>query len=162
VGNLGALVTQSAGSDPVRHRQAGLVVPLRGIWGPSIDRFYVVGLDGTFLRMDGFPDLQVTEITGAPRVYLRDIWGLNMGDVYIAGWNGTIVHFDGQEVRELLDGRKHFTDQRLESVLGFERPPLPPRKEGDPEPPEPPPDALVTGASPVFVGGVTATLLQGP
>lgn len=164
VGNLGAIVTQPEGAEPARFRVAGLVVPLRGIWGPGVDRFYAVGLDGTLLRSSGFPALSITEITGAPRVYLRDVWGLSMSDVFLVGWNGTIAHFDGQTVTELLeaDSGERFTRSRLESVLGFRRPPPPTRQPGAPAPPEPPEDALITDAGPVFIGGVTATILRGP
>ncbi len=112
VGNLGLILRADKDGNWWRQRIDGLNKPLRSVWGPNTDRFYIVGLEGTVLR--GGPDQSIESIPGAPKVFLRSVWGTSMGDAWAVGWNGSVVHLDGQQASVV----KGVTESRLEGVWG--------------------------------------------
>ena len=113
VGNLG-LILRYREKRWRRERLPGLTSSLRHVGGPSLERLFIVGLAGTFLRTTQSGDWQ--QVDGAPSVFLRDLWVTSSSVTYAVGWHGAIVRTEGDELLELFG----FTEHRLEGVWGTE------------------------------------------
>ena len=63
-------------------------IPLRGVWGPSRNEVFTVGLEGIVLR---FTNRWRRDGSDLPDTFMFGIWGQHGDDITAVGWNGTIA-----------------------------------------------------------------------
>jgi hypothetical protein len=108
VGNHGLVLHKTGGK--WSYVSSGVEEDLHGVWGPSLNRVFIVGDYGTILV--GTTSLS-KQSTGSDKP-LRGVWGRSGSDVYVVGLTGTIIHYNGS-AWTALDGAPK---QNLRAIWG--------------------------------------------
>ncbi|MEZ4266929.1 MAG: hypothetical protein R3F39_11160 [Myxococcota bacterium] len=101
VGDGGLILRKRAAEEDFEALSIAMDVPLYGVWGPSVDDFYVVGGatdarngPGVAFRVKGSVVTPVAGMPAAlsPTAAFFKVWGSGPDDVWIVGEGGTVLH----------------------------------------------------------------------
>lgn len=99
VGDGGMAFVRTGGSE-WQTQFTATSVNLQGVWGPSPNSVYAVGLLASIVHYDG---QEWKSMTGPAGVDWHCVWGTSDSDVWAGGSNGAVAHFDGKDWKMLVE-----------------------------------------------------------